>query len=165
MQAVSPEGQYAVNSKIVDFFKKGLGGKFIYTIGGYSIGEANAVKPRVFGNATARSVIISSRAPSDIRKVKGLIWGSAGLIMAFAKMEKIDGVCLMGETSFLDMDASAAKAVIIQLAKRLARRRHHEPRQDNSEDRQGAARNGEAGGRDEHGAAAGPVPVPSTRQG
>lgn len=34
-------------------------------------------------------------------------------------MEKLDAVCLMGETSFLDVDASAAKAVIIQLAKKL----------------------------------------------
>ena len=48
-----------------------------------------------------------------------MIWGSAGLIIAFAKMQGIERVCLMGETSFLDVDASAAKAVIIQLAKSL----------------------------------------------
>ncbi len=39
VQAVTPEGQYEVNSKIVDFFKDELGGNFIYTIGGYNIGE------------------------------------------------------------------------------------------------------------------------------
>jgi hypothetical protein len=119
-QAVSPEGQYEVNAKIVDFFKNGLDGKFIYTIGGYSLGEAIPAKPRVFGNASSKSVIASFKGTDVIfGKSKGIIWGSAGLIVAFAKMQKIDAVCLMGETSFLDVDASAAKSVIIQLAKRL----------------------------------------------
>jgi uncharacterized protein (TIGR00162 family) len=119
-QAVSPEGQYEVNAKIVDFFKNGLGGKFIYTIGGYSLGEAIPAKPRVFGNVSSKDVIATFKGTDVIfSKSKGIIWGSAGLIVAFAKMQKIDAVCLMGETSFLDVDASAAKAVIIQLAKCL----------------------------------------------
>jgi hypothetical protein len=119
-QAVSPEGQYEVNARIVDFFKNGLGGRLIYTIGGYSLGEAIPSKPRVFGNASGKNVVDMFKGTDVIfGKSKGIIWGSAGLIVAFAKMQKIDAVCLMGETSFLDVDASAAKAVIIQLAKRL----------------------------------------------
>ncbi len=120
-QAISPEGQYEVNSKIVDFFKSKLDGRFVYTIGGYNIGEGMVGKPRVFGNATDKTVIGQFKGTDVIfGKSKGAIWGSAGLIIAFAKMQKLDGVCLMGETSFLEVDASAAKAVIIQLSKKLS---------------------------------------------
>ena len=122
VQAVSPEGQYDVNAKIVDFFKNELKGTFIYTIGGYSIGEVNAIvkSPRVFGNATRKDVLKQFTGTDVVfGESRGLIWGSAGLIMAFAKMNKMDGICLMGETSFLDMDASAAKAVILTLSKKL----------------------------------------------
>jgi uncharacterized protein (TIGR00162 family) len=120
VQALSTEGQYEVNSKIVDFFKNGLGGKLIYTIGGYSLGEAIPAKSRVFGNATSQRVIDQFKGTDVIfGKSKGIIWGSAGLIVAFAKMEGIDAVCLMGETGMFDVDASAAKAVLIELAKKL----------------------------------------------
>ena len=77
-------------------------------------------KPRVFGNATTKGVIDQFKGTDVIfGKSKGIIWGSAGLIIAFAKMSDLDAVCLMGETSLLDVDASAAKAVTIQLAKKL----------------------------------------------
>ncbi len=119
-QAMTPEGQYEVNSRIVKFFKS-MNGEFIYTVGGYSIGDAMSQKPRVFGNATGAEAMDRFKGYDVLfGKSRGVIWGSAGLIIAFAKKEKINGVCLMGETtSFLDVDASAAKAVIIQLAKRL----------------------------------------------
>ena len=122
VQAVTTEGQYDVNSTIINYFKDELDGKFVYTIGGYNIGESVAAgnKPRVFGNATNRKVVDQFKDTDVIfGKSKGLIYGSAGLIIAFAKIKKLDGVCLMGETSFLDVDASAAKAVTLQLAKRL----------------------------------------------
>ncbi len=120
VQAVSPEGQYETNAAIVDFFKNKLGGKFIYTIGGYSIGEPVTDPPKVFGNATDKSIKEQFKDTDVIfGKSKGVIWGSAGLIIAFAKMQKLEGICLMGETSFLNVDASAAKAVTIQLAKKL----------------------------------------------
>lgn len=120
-QAVTPEGQYEVNSKIVDFFKNQLGGKFIYTIGGYNIGEGLGKSSRVFGNATDKGVVGQFKNTDVIfGKSKGVIWGSAGLIIAFAKMQKVEAICLMGETSFLDVDASAAKAVLIQLSKKLS---------------------------------------------
>jgi proteasome assembly chaperone (PAC2) family protein len=48
-----------------------------------------------------------------------MIWGSAGLIVAFAKKYKISGSCIMGETGLLDVDANAAKAVLEVLVKHL----------------------------------------------
>jgi hypothetical protein len=121
VQSVSPEGQYEVNSRIVKFFKEDLKGTFIYTIGGYSIGDNALVKsPRVFGNATRKEVLKQFDGTGVVfHESRGLIWGSAGLIIAFAKMSGIGGICLMGETSLLDMDASAAKAVLLTLSKKL----------------------------------------------
>jgi hypothetical protein len=120
VQAVSPEGQYEVNSKIVNFFTNTLKGTFIYTIGGYSAGDTLVKDPKVFANATSKEVIAKFKDSGAIfGESRGMIWGSAGLIIAFAKMNKFDGICLMGETNLLDIDASAAKAVILVLAKRL----------------------------------------------
>ena len=119
-QAVTPEGQYAVNQRIVDFFKNKLGGRFVYTIGGYSTAEAITGTPRVFGNATSKKVIEQFKGTKVLfGKSKGMIWGSAGLIIAFAKMRKLDGICLMGETAFVDLDAAAAKSVLLVLSERL----------------------------------------------
>lgn len=119
-QAVTPEGQYDVNYKIVEFFKEKLKGKFIYTLGGYSVSRNVADAPKVYGNVTRKEVMTKFKDEGVIfGKSRGMILGSAGLIIAFAKMAKIDGICLMGETSFLDVDASAAKAVLKVLSKSL----------------------------------------------
>ncbi len=119
-QAVTPEGQYYVNEKIVEFFKEKLKGEFIYTIGGYTTGEPIDGIPKVYGNATSKAVVEQFKSSKVIfGKSKGMIWGSAGLIIAFAKMKKVSGICLMGETAFVDLDAAAAKSVLLVLADRL----------------------------------------------
>ncbi len=119
-QAVTTEGQYEVNGAIVDFFKNKLGGKFIYTLGGYNLGRNVTDKPRVFGNVSGKDVMRRFKNGDIVfGKSRGMIWGSAGLIIAFARFQGISGICLMGETSFLDVDASAAKSVLMVLAKNL----------------------------------------------
>lgn len=120
VQAVTPEGQYEVNSRIVDYFVDTMHGKFIYTLGGYSISTGNTTKPKVYANVTRKEMVKGLKDSGIVfGKSKGMIWGSAGLILAFAKMRGIDGVCLMGETGFLDIDAAAAKSVLEVLAKQL----------------------------------------------
>lgn len=119
-QAVTPEGQYEVNTRVIEFFKEKLKGKFVYTVGGYAVGEGLVKSPRVFGSATSQDVIDQFKGTGVIfGKSKGVILGSAGLLVAFAKMYNLDGICVMGETSLLDVDAGAAKAVIMMLSKRL----------------------------------------------
>ncbi|MCL5102023.1 MAG: proteasome assembly chaperone family protein [Candidatus Marsarchaeota archaeon] len=119
-QAISPEGQYEVSHKIVKFFKEKLNGSFIYTIGGYNVSGSVVASPKVFGNATSKKTI-ADFAKDDVLfgKAHTVIIGAAGLMLAFAKMEKIEGVCLMGESTFFDMDPAAAKAVLQMLTKRL----------------------------------------------
>jgi len=119
-QAVSPEGQYEVSHRIVKFFKNKLKGNFIYTIGGYNVSGNVVASPKVFGNATSKE-IIKDFANDDVLfgKAHTVIIGAAGLILSFAKMEGLKGVCLMGETTFFDMDPTAAKAVLQLLTKRF----------------------------------------------
>ncbi|MDE1865993.1 MAG: PAC2 family protein [Candidatus Micrarchaeota archaeon] len=120
MQAVTPEGQYDVNYMIFRLLKERFNCSFIYTIGGYSTGEAVQQKRRVFGNATNTKTIDMFKKTNIIfGKSKGMIWGSAGLIPAFARMGKVDAACLMGETAMLEVDAAAAKSVIEELSKVL----------------------------------------------
>jgi uncharacterized protein (TIGR00162 family) len=120
VQAVTPEGQYQVNSMIFRLLKEKFKCNFIYTIGGYTTGEGMPTTRRVFGNATSSAIIQKFKNTNVIfGKSKGLIWGSAGLIPAFARMGKVDAACLMGETAMLEVDASAAKAVIEELSKVL----------------------------------------------
>ena len=119
-QAVTPEGQYEVNSMIFRLLKERYGCGFIYTIGGYTTGEGIPQKRRVFGNATSAAVIAKFKSTNIIfGKSRGLIWGSAGLIPAFARIGKVDAACIMGETAMLEFDAAAAKAVIDELSKIL----------------------------------------------
>ena len=119
-QALTPWGQYEVNEGIVNFFRKRLKGEFIYTLGGYYTGTP-AKEPKVFGNATSAKVINNFKNSGVIfGESKGAILGSAGLVIAFAKMRGVDGICIMGESSSqLDPDAAAAKAVLKILSDRL----------------------------------------------
>lgn len=119
-QAASVEGQYAVNEKIVDFFKNQLKGSFIYTVGGYAPGEPISGTPKVYGFASKSDVISRAKKGGVIfGKVRGSILGSAGMIIGFAKMKGLPGVCIMGETAFIDLDAAAAKAVLAALSEQL----------------------------------------------
>jgi uncharacterized protein (TIGR00162 family) len=118
VQATTSEGQYEVNTKILELFKS-LGGTFIYTLGGYNSG-APVQNPKVFGSATSLKVVEKFKERGIIfGQTRGSIIGSAGLIIAFAKAEKIDGMCLMGESSLLNVDAAAAKSVTKVLADNL----------------------------------------------
>ena len=118
-QALTPEGQYEVNEKIVKFFKS-MGGKRIITIGGYNIADHYVQNPRVFGVATTQDEINALKEHGIIFGVaSGAIWGSAGLIVEFAKRHSINAACLMGETGLVEVDANAAKAVLEKLSEIL----------------------------------------------
>ncbi|MDE1825218.1 MAG: proteasome assembly chaperone family protein [Candidatus Micrarchaeota archaeon] len=118
-QALSSEGQYEINEKIIKFFKK-LGGRTVYTIGGYNATNQYVQTPRVFAVTTDKSQIPALKKNGIIFGVaSGMIWGSAGLLLAFSKKYKLTATCIMGETGMLDVDAHAAKAILDALVKHL----------------------------------------------
>ena len=121
VQPLSPEGQYDVNERIVEFFKM-LGGNTIYTIGGYNLGSNQYVKePRVFGVATSSAMVKRLKKHGVAMPLSNgtPIWGSAGMVVAFAKKHGLDAACVMGETGLLDVDANSAKAVLQVLSRML----------------------------------------------
>lgn len=119
-QSVSSEGQYEVNEKIIEFFMS-LGGKEVYTIGGYSAENKYVKEPRVFGVATDKVTWgkIKALGVSPITVTGTPIFGSAGMIIAFAKKHGLKAACLMGETGLLEVDANSSKAVLLVLNKLL----------------------------------------------
>lgn len=112
-QAGSPEGQYEVNERIVEFFKS-IGGTEIYTIGGYSTGNQYVKNPKVFGVATNKDVMGRlEKLGVFFGGVGGVtVLGTAGMVVAFSKKHHIPAACIMGETGLLDVDANSAKTVL-----------------------------------------------------
>ncbi len=121
-QPLTPEGQYEVNERIVEFFKQ-LGGRRIYTIGGYSPVAQYIKAPKVFGLATDPEMIDYIKkngvTPTNITGMSVL--GSAGMIVAFSKKHRISAACIMGETGMLEVDPNSAKAVLQVIGKMLGR--------------------------------------------
>jgi uncharacterized protein (TIGR00162 family) len=118
-QALAPEGQYDINERIVRFFKA-LKGKRIFTIGGSNTSNQYVSNPKVFGVTWSKDLRTELGKNGVLfGQITGMIWGSAGLIVTFAKKYKIDAACIMGETGMLDVDANSAKAVLEVVSKIL----------------------------------------------
>ncbi|VVB77016.1 PAC2 family protein [uncultured archaeon] len=113
-------GQYAVNERIVEFFKM-LGGKTVYTIGGYSLGNQYVKEPRVFGVGTDERMRDYLKKQGVVLPLADLtpIFGSAGMVVAFSKRHGLAGACIMGETGMVEVDANSAKAVLQVLSRML----------------------------------------------
>lgn len=95
---------------------KNLGVTKIYTLAGINIGERRIDKePRVIAAATSKKLLNElSKFDAVTDKKEGLISGAAGLILGSAKNQKIEGVCLMGETNtqLIYGDHGSAKKVL-----------------------------------------------------
>lgn len=118
VQAITSEAQYEINGKIIEYLKNN-GGSFIITLGGYGTGKGTK-DPKIFGAATNKS-LVDKYANFGVLfgKTSGSIIGAAGLLLALGRMEKIPGVCIMGETHGGYVDANAAKKMINILSKIL----------------------------------------------
>jgi uncharacterized protein (TIGR00162 family) len=118
VQAITSEAQFEVCGATLDYFKS-LGGKTIYTLGGYGTGKVVG-NPKVFGSATHKSIIKQYEAHGVIfGEAHGSIIGAAGLLLGIGKLQGLNGVCLMGETHGGYVDAKSAQSVLEVLSKIL----------------------------------------------
>jgi len=118
VQAVTSEAQYEVCGKILDYFEK-LGGKTIYTLGGYGVGKI-VEKPRVFGACTHKRLIEPMKKHGVVfGEANGSIIGAAGLLLGMGRLRGMHGVCLMGETHGGYVDARCAQSVLEVLGRIL----------------------------------------------
>ncbi|MBD3398179.1 proteasome assembly chaperone family protein [Candidatus Micrarchaeota archaeon] len=118
VQAVSSVGQYEVADKILDYMEE-KGVKLIITIGGYSTGKVEKSR-RVFGSANNKKLKKDYEKKGIVfGETRGSIVGVAGLLPGLAKLRKLDGICIMGETHGSYVDHTSAKNVVEKLSELL----------------------------------------------
>ncbi len=118
-QGMSSEGQYELSYKVLEIVKE-FGVNLIFTLGGYGTGQL-ADKPRVFGAATNME-LVEEMKKYDVyfseTEPSGGIVGAAGLLLGLGKeLFRMEGVCLMGETSGYFTDPRSAYYVLEKVRK------------------------------------------------
>ncbi len=108
-------GQFKMNKIVIDYIKK-FKPAMILTIGGYGTGKVKK-ETIVYGATNDKQLIKQYKDLIVFGKSPGNIFGAAGQLLMFAKMEKISGLCLMGSTHGSYIDARAAEAIIKTLNK------------------------------------------------
>jgi hypothetical protein len=119
-QGTSQEGQYELSEKVLDLFAD-MGGKKIFTLGGWSVGKI-IKNPRVLGATTSLAMVEQLRAfgvAFSKDEPAGGIVGAAGLLLGLGKLRGMEAACLMGETSGYFSDPRSAQGVLEILAKAL----------------------------------------------
>jgi uncharacterized protein (TIGR00162 family) len=123
-QAASPEGQYYIVNEVLDTVVK-LGVKRVYSLAAF-LTRNQFEAPSVYGTATNRSLIEEMKTYGVVPMEQGSISGMNGLIFGLARMKKLEGICLLGETNGYQtstghylVDAKAGRAVIKVLAEML----------------------------------------------
>ncbi|MFH1240310.1 MAG: PAC2 family protein [Candidatus Diapherotrites archaeon] len=119
-RAGTTSNHYEFAEQIVNVAKI-LGVTKIYTLAGINIGDRRIDKePSVIAAATSKKLLDElSKLGAVTDKKEGLISGAAGLILGSAKIQKIEGACLMGETNsqLIYGDHGSAKKVLELLVK------------------------------------------------
>ncbi len=115
VQAVSSVGQYEVADRILHYCSE-KGVSLVITIGGYSTGKV-AKERRVFGSANNKRLMKEFKEKGIIfGETRGSIVGVAGLLPGLARLRRMDGICIMGETHGNYVDHTSAKNVIDRLS-------------------------------------------------
>jgi len=109
-QPVSTEAEYELSDIVTDLVKE-LGAKRLFTLAAYVTGSLTST-PRVFGTATDEAELRELEKHNVIPMAEGNITGMNGLLVGFAKLKDMVGICLLGETSGYILDAKAAQAVL-----------------------------------------------------
>jgi uncharacterized protein (TIGR00162 family) len=109
-QSQTIEGQYEIADKMLGFAKK-HNAHTIATIGGYRMETEG--KPKVVVAGTDQAILDRALAAGAVLSpTESPIVGTAGLILGLARFQKIDAVCLLGETRGYLPDPLAARSVI-----------------------------------------------------
>ena len=115
-QALTPEGHFDLSNDIFEIIKD-LGASKIFTLGGYGTGVM-VETPRVLG-AVSSADLKQELEKHNVTFVKGEpgagIIGASGLLIGLGKINGIDSVCLMGETSGYFLDHKSAAALLRSL--------------------------------------------------
>jgi uncharacterized protein len=116
-QAFSPEGQFEVSEKVLDWAAEN-GVKRIYSIAAL-VTDRQFDMPDVYATATSASLLEEAKSNGAKPLDHGIIGGENGLVIGLAKKRNIDGLCLLAETHGYQaptgeyvIDPRAAKAAL-----------------------------------------------------
>lgn len=113
-QPSSPESQYVLSEQILDITAR-FNTKEVFTLGA-SITGVFVDKPRVYGTSTDADTLKAFNKLNILTMNTGM----NGLIIGIAKLRKMKGTCLLGESSGYVVDAKASKAVLESLLSIIA---------------------------------------------
>lgn len=109
-QPAVPDSEYALAEEILNLASQ-FGTQQVFTLAAYITGVF-VDRPKVFGTATDSETVKGFAARNISMMDNGSITGMNGLIIGIAKLRKIRGICLLGETSGYVVDAKASKSVL-----------------------------------------------------
>ncbi len=115
------EGHYLVFKEIFNY-SVSLGCKLIVTLGGFQDAQVR-IKPKVYVACTNDNLLKKLVSVENItldRGGQGRIFGAAGLLLALAQLENMDGFSLLGTTLGTLEDYLAAYHVLAALSKILS---------------------------------------------
>ena len=117
-QPITGTGDYEIGEKVLTLAQE-FGVTNVYTFGAFITG-AFTETPKVYA-AASRADLVNRLLPHGVIMAhEGTISGMNGLLLGLAKLEGMDAVCLLGETSGYIIDAKAAKAVLEVFRKTLS---------------------------------------------
>jgi uncharacterized protein (TIGR00162 family) len=115
-QALTTFGQYELCGRILDI-AKGLGCRYIVTLGGFKQDEIKTV-PEIYSAATDAETLNEALALGT-KIMVGQIFGVAGLLIGLGKLRGLRGFSLLVETVGTYPDANAARHALLSLNKFL----------------------------------------------
>jgi|YelNatPaOPRAMG01_1025707.scaffolds.fasta_scaffold45152_3 uncharacterized protein (TIGR00162 family) len=96
-QPITPEGQHELIDALLGEITRRCSVRRIYAMAAYVV-EKRMGEPRVYGVVTSSSLSDELKDYGVIPMSEGSITGSNGIVLGYAKIMGIDGVCLLGET-------------------------------------------------------------------
>ena len=112
-QPVSSKSEYLLGEEIIRIAKD-FNVKQIITLGAYITGMF-VETPRIFGVATDDAGLKLLNSLNILKIDNGSISGMNGILLGIAKINKINGISLLGETSGYVIDANASKYILSKL--------------------------------------------------
>jgi len=104
-QALTTFGQYELSGCILDIAQE-LGCNYIITLGGLRVGK-KVDTPKLYC-AASDPQSLDQTLSLGAKRIKGQIFGIAGLLIGLGKLRDMRGFCLLAETPGFYPDASAA---------------------------------------------------------
>jgi hypothetical protein len=115
-QALTTFGQYELSGHILDISQE-LGCSYVITLGGLRV-RRKVNTPKLYCAATD-SETLDEALSLGVKKIRGQIFGLAGLLVGLGKLRGMKGFCLLAETPGFYPDASAAREVLDAICKML----------------------------------------------